>query len=79
MERTLGQFPRGKINYTSTLADHVRDVLTDKHELQREKNQVKLGGDGARRPIQQTSCCFHLHCCKNQMSCHQRVATQWLL
>ena len=48
MERTLGQFAGAKINYTSTLADHVRDVLTDKPELQQEKIQVKLSGDGAR-------------------------------
>ena len=48
MERTLGQFPGAKIYYTSTLANHVRDVLTDKPELQQERNQVKLSVDGAR-------------------------------
>lgn len=48
IERTLGQFPGARINFTSTLADHVKDLLTDKPELKQEKIQVKLSGDGAR-------------------------------
>ena len=48
IERTFGKFPGARINFTSTLADHVKDLLTDKPELQQEKIQVKLSGDGAR-------------------------------
>ena len=79
IERTFGKFPGARINFTSTLADHVKDLLTGKPELQQEKIQVKLSGDGARMTRSTNFMMFSFAFCKNQMSCHQRVAAQWQL
>lgn len=44
IERTV-QYPGAKVDFTSTLADHVKALLAKKPELQEVK--VKLSGDGA--------------------------------
>ena len=48
IERTHGQCPGARINFTSTLSEHVKDLLAQKPELQEDGIQVKLSGDGAR-------------------------------
>lgn len=48
IERTPGKFPGANINFTSTLSDHIRQLLTEKPELKDSTIQVKLSGDGAR-------------------------------
>jgi hypothetical protein len=47
IERTCGQCPGARINFTSTLSEHVKDLLAQKPELQEDGIQVKLSGDGA--------------------------------
>ena len=48
MERTQGKYPGAKLDFTSTLINHVKDLLVKKPELEGETIQVKLSGDGAR-------------------------------
>ena len=48
IERTRGQCPGARINFTSTLSEHVKDLLAQNPELQEDGIQVKLSGDGAR-------------------------------
>ena len=47
IERTVGEYPGAKLNFTSTLADHVQELLPHKPELANDVVQVKLSGDGA--------------------------------
>ena len=47
IERTPGPCPDARLDFTSTLADHVRDILSMKPELRDRKIQIKLSGDGA--------------------------------
>ena len=48
IERTPGCHPGASLNFTSTLQDHVKELLRNAPELKEEKIQVKLSGDGAR-------------------------------
>ncbi|KAJ7327833.1 hypothetical protein OS493_026112 [Desmophyllum pertusum] len=48
IERTPGKYPGASINFTTTLQDHVRELLRKEPELKGSKIQVKLSGDGAR-------------------------------
>ena len=48
IERTQGKYPGAKLDFTSTLINHVKDLLVKKPELEGETIQVKLSGDGAR-------------------------------
>ena len=48
IERTNGKCPGSKLDYSSTLAAHVQELLLQKPELRNEVVQVKLSGDGAR-------------------------------
>ena len=48
IERTPGKFAGAKINFTATLTDHIKELLTDRPELKDEAIHVKLSGDGAR-------------------------------
>ena len=48
IERTQGKFPGAAINFTSTLKEHIKELLIEKPELKDEVIEVKLSGDGAR-------------------------------
>ena len=48
IERTPGKYSGSCLNFTSTLKDHVRELLMKAPELKEGKIQVKLSGDGAR-------------------------------
>lgn len=48
IESLPGIHPGAMINFTSTLQDHIRDLLSKKPELKQETIQIKLSGDGAR-------------------------------
>ena len=48
IERTPGKYSGSCLNFTSTLKDHVRELLMKEPELKEGKIQVKLSGDGAR-------------------------------
>ena len=47
VERTVGEYPGAKLNFTSTLTDHVQELLQHKPELSTSTIQVELSGDGA--------------------------------
>ena len=42
-----GPFPGARLDFKSTLTDHVRELLGIKPELRDEKIKIKLTGDGA--------------------------------
>ena len=48
IDRTQGKFPGAAINFTSTLKEHIKELLIEKPELKDEVIEVKLSGDGAR-------------------------------
>ena len=48
IERTDVKCPGAKLDFSSTLAAHVQELLLHKTELRNEVVQVKLSGDGAR-------------------------------
>ena len=48
IERAPGIYPGAALNFTSTLQDHVKELLNKAPELKEQKIQVKLSGDGAR-------------------------------
>ena len=48
IERTPGIYPGASLNFTSTICDHVKELLRKTPELKGRKIQVKLSGDGAR-------------------------------
>lgn len=48
IERTQGKFPGAAINFTTTLKQHIKQLLNDKPELQDTAIEVKISGDGAR-------------------------------
>ena len=47
VERTVGEYPGAKLDFTSTLTEHVQELLLHKPELSTSTIQVKLSGDGA--------------------------------
>jgi hypothetical protein len=47
IERLPGPYPGARLNFKSTLTDHVRDILCKKPELRDGKIQIKISGDGA--------------------------------
>lgn len=47
IESLPGMHPGAMINFTSTLQDHIRDLLSQKPELKQETIKIKLSGDGA--------------------------------
>lgn len=47
VERHPGKYPGASINFTTTLHDHIRELLSRKPELKEGKIQLKLSGDGA--------------------------------
>ena len=48
IERTLGKYPGAKLDFTCTLAAHIKDLIQQKPELRDGVVEVKLSGDGAR-------------------------------
>ena len=48
IERTPGKYPGATLSFTSTLQDHVRELLRKAPQLKYGKIQVKLSGYGAR-------------------------------
>lgn len=48
IERTTGQYPGASISFTSTLREHIKQLLEHSPELKDNTIQVKLSGDGAR-------------------------------
>lgn len=47
IERTPGPYPGARLDFKSTLTDHVRELLSMKPELRDGKIQIKISGDGA--------------------------------
>ena len=47
IERTRG-YPGARLDFTSTLRDHVKELLAQQPDLSDSVVQVKLSGDGAR-------------------------------
>ena len=48
IERTAGEYPGASISFTSTLREHIKELLETSPELKDSTIQVKLSGDGAR-------------------------------
>ena len=48
IERTPGGYAGARLDFTSTLRDHVEELLAQQPELCDSVVQVKLSGDGAR-------------------------------
>ena len=48
IERTAGEYPGASISFTSTLREHIKELLEKSPELKESTIQVKLSGDGAR-------------------------------
>lgn len=48
IERTLGGYAGARLDFASTLRDHVQELLAQQPDLSDSVVQVKLSGDGAR-------------------------------
>lgn len=48
IERIPGKYTGAKLDFTSTLSSHIKDLLISKPELKDQTIDVKLSGDGAR-------------------------------
>ena len=78
IEQTQGKYPGAKINFTATLQEHIKELLTSKPELKDASIEIKLSGDGARMSRTTNFMMFSLLFCKQKKASRLQKATEQL-